>query len=44
MSAADKAMRYLGMYERDNRQRAPSLAIQVNVEGPPPGTRRDEDD
>lgn len=44
MAAADKAARILGLYEQDNRQRAPSLAIQINVEGPPPRTRRDDDD
>src|SRR5262245_4908607 len=29
--AIDKAMKHLGAFERDNRQRAPNLALQVNV-------------
>lgn len=42
--AVDKAMRHLGMFENDNRQRSPSLALQVNVGAQPPRGARDEDD
>jgi len=34
--AIDKAMRHLGLFERDNGQRMPNLAIQVNLVGPEP--------
>jgi phage terminase small subunit len=34
--AIDKAMRHLGLYERDNRQQGQNLAIQVNLVGAPP--------
>lgn len=30
MKAVDMAMKYLGAYEKDNRQKADNLAIQVN--------------
>lgn len=33
-AALEKAMKHLGMFERDNSQRAPNLAIQVNLVGP----------
>ena len=36
MAALDRAMRHLGLYERDNRQREESLAIQVNLVAAPP--------
>lgn len=35
MAALQMAMKYLGLYERDNAQRAPNLALQVNLIGPP---------
>jgi hypothetical protein len=31
-------MRHLGLFERDNGQRMPNLAIQVNLVGPEPKT------
>ncbi len=31
----DKAMRHLGLFERDNRQRAENLMVQVNLVGSP---------
>lgn len=31
IEALDKAMRHAGLYERDNRQLQPSLALQVNL-------------
>ena len=34
--AIDKAMRHFGLFERDNGQRMPNLAIQVNLVGPEP--------
>lgn len=34
-AALEKAMRFHGLYERDNVQRAPSLALQVVMVGPP---------
>jgi phage terminase small subunit len=35
--AIDKAMRYLGLFDRDNRQqKGPNLAIQINLIGAPP--------
>jgi phage terminase small subunit len=33
-AALDKAMRHLGLYERDNAQRGESLALQIVVVGP----------
>jgi phage terminase small subunit len=33
--AIDKAMRHLGLFERDNREQARNLAIQVNLVGAP---------
>lgn len=33
--ALDMAMRHLGMYEKDNSQRGPDLALQVVLVGPP---------
>jgi phage terminase small subunit len=33
--AIDKAMRHLGLYERDNREQGKNLAIQVNLVGAP---------
>lgn len=32
-SAIDKAMRHLGAFEKDNRQRSSNLALQINVVG-----------
>lgn len=34
VEALDKAAKHLGLYERDNAQRAPNLALQVLVVGP----------
>ena len=34
-AALEKAMKHLGLYERDNAQRAPDLALQVVLIGPP---------
>lgn len=34
-AALDKAARHLGLYERDNAQRGPDLALQVVLIGPP---------
>jgi hypothetical protein len=31
-------MRHLGLFERDNGQRMPNFAIQVNLVGPEPKT------
>jgi phage terminase small subunit len=42
LQAIEKAMRHLNMFERDNRSRAPSLAIQVNAVAPRP--RREDDE
>lgn len=36
IDALDKAMRHAGLFERDNRQRAENLAIQINLVGAPP--------
>jgi phage terminase small subunit len=33
-AALEKAMKHLGLYERDNAQRGESLAIQINLVGP----------
>lgn len=42
LAAIDKAMRYLGLFEKDNRSKAPSLAIQINsVAAPDRGSARD---
>lgn len=41
LEAADKLMKHLGLFERDNRQRQENLAIQVNLVGPDPGPGRD---
>lgn len=38
--AIDKAMKHLGLFERDNRQRQENLAIQINLVGPDPGSSR----
>lgn len=36
IDALDKAMRHAGLFEKDNRQLAPNLALQVNlIEAPP---------
>lgn len=35
MDAIDKAMRHLGLFEKDNRQKSDNLAIQINLVGPP---------
>jgi len=35
VDAMDKAMKHLGLFERDNRQRTESLAIQINLVGAP---------
>lgn len=35
VDALDKAMRHLGLFERDNRQRVENLAIQINLVGEP---------
>ena len=35
-SAIEKAMKHLGLFERDNNQRGPNLAIQINLVGPEP--------
>jgi phage terminase small subunit len=34
--AIEKAMRHLGAFERDNRQKGENLAIQINLVGAPP--------
>lgn len=34
--AIDKAMRHLGLFEKDNRQSAPNVLLQVNLVGPEP--------
>lgn len=36
IEALDKAMRHAGLFEKDNRQLAPNLAIQVNLVEPNP--------
>jgi phage terminase small subunit len=36
LAAIDKAMRYLGLFEKDNASKAPSLAIQINAVAVPP--------
>jgi len=36
--AIDKAMKHLGLFERDNGQKAPNLALQVNLVQAPPRT------
>lgn len=36
LDALDKAMRHAGLFEKDNRQRAENLAIQINLVGGPP--------
>lgn len=36
MVAIDKAMKYFGMFERDNRQREQNLTIQIGLVGVPP--------
>ena len=33
-AALEKAMKHLGLYERDNSQRAPNLALQIVLVGP----------
>ena len=33
-AALEKAMKHLGLYEKDNSQRAPNLALQVVLVGP----------
>jgi len=38
VEAASMAMKHLGLFERDNSQRMPNLAIQVNLVGPPSPT------
>lgn len=45
MSALDKAMKHLGLFERDNSQRAPSLDMQINVgvANHPPARDKPED-
>jgi phage terminase small subunit len=40
--AIDRAMKHLGLYERDNRQMQSNLTIQVGLVSPPP--RSDDDD
>lgn len=35
VEALDRAMRHAGLYERDNKQLQPSLALQVNFVDPP---------
>jgi terminase small subunit-like protein len=35
LEAIEKVMRHLGMFERDNSQRQPNLALQIVVIGPP---------
>ena len=34
--AVNMAMKHFGQFERDNNQRMPNLAIQVNLVGPEP--------
>lgn len=34
-AALDKAMKHLGLYESDNAQRGPNLAVQIVLVGPP---------
>ena len=34
--AADKVMRHLGLFEKDNKQRQDNLALQINLVGPDP--------
>jgi phage terminase small subunit len=41
-AAINMAMRHLGQFERDNSQRMPNLAIQVNLVGPEPATTQVE--
>lgn len=41
LAAIDKAMRYLGMFERDNRQKENNLVINVGLVSAP--TRKDDD-
>jgi hypothetical protein len=38
VEAANMAMKHLGLFERDNSQRMPNLAIQVSLVGPEPKT------
>lgn len=38
--AIDKAMKHLGLFERDNRQKQENLAIQINLVGPDPTSGR----
>lgn len=38
--AIDKAMKHLGLFERDNRQKQDNLAIQINLVGPDPAASR----
>lgn len=33
LNALDKAMKHLGMFEKDNNQRAPNLQMQINLMG-----------
>lgn len=40
-SAIEKAMKHLGAFERDNKQRLPNLAIQVNLVGAKPQEPRE---
>ena len=40
--AIDKAMKHLGMFERDNRQRERNLTIQIGVVAAPPAKDDDE--
>ena len=42
LAALDKGMRHMNMFERDNKSRAPSLAIQVNAVAPRPRQTDDE--
>jgi sulfur relay (sulfurtransferase) DsrC/TusE family protein len=39
LEAMNMAMRYAGLFERDNRQQAPNLAIQVNLVQAPAKTQ-----
>jgi phage terminase small subunit len=36
IAALDRAMRHLGLYERDNRQQSENIAVQVNLVAAPP--------
>jgi len=44
LMAIDRAMKHLGLFERDNRQKESNLAIQVNLVAAPPRKLIDSDE